>query len=58
MRIESGVIGMESARRYQSSRIQNNRFVLKDYSKERTSNNTYLSKENAEMDEPQDEVTG
>ncbi len=42
MRIESSVIGMESARRYQSSTIKNNRFILKDYSNERTQNNTYM----------------
>ncbi len=57
MRIESSVIGMESARRYHSSRIQNNRFMLQDYSRERTSNNTYLSKENAEANTSEDEVS-
>lgn len=57
MRIESSVIGMESARRYQSSRIQSNRFMLQDYSRERTSNNTYLSKENAEADVSGEEVS-
>lgn len=31
MRIDSSVIGMESARRYTSSKTQYNRFVLKDY---------------------------
>ncbi len=57
MRIESSVIGMESARRYHSSRTENNRFMLQDYSRERTSNNTYLSKENAEADTSGEEVS-
>lgn len=56
MRIESSVIGMESVRRYQSSRIQNNRFVLQDYSKERTSNNTYLSDGSLESEDLENEV--
>lgn len=56
MRIESGVIGMESARRYQSSRTQNNRFVLQDYSKERTKNNTYLSQGNMETEAFEEEA--
>lgn len=58
MRIESSVIGMESARRYQSSRTQNNRFVLKDYSKERTQNEMYLSEGELETKEYEDELTG
>lgn len=56
MRIESSVIGMESARRYQSSKIQNNRFVLKDYSKERTENNTYMSGGSLGTEEFEEEV--
>ncbi len=48
MRIESSVIGMESARRYQSSRVHNNRFVLQDYNSERTKNNLYLTQGEAE----------
>ena len=51
MRIESGVIGMESARRYQSSKIQRNRFRLEDYNKERTDNNTYMSGESLDTEE-------
>ncbi len=43
MRIETSVIGMESARRYQSSRVHNSRFVLQDYNSERTKNNLYLA---------------
>lgn len=42
MRIDSGVIGMESARRYSSSRTQYNRFVLKDQQGEKTQAGTSL----------------
>ena len=35
MRIESGIIGMESARRYSASRTQYSRFVLKENKEER-----------------------
>lgn len=56
MRIESSVIGMESARRYQSSRIQNNRFVLKDYSRERTENHLSMSQGDLEAEEPETET--
>ncbi len=50
MRIESSVIGMESARRFQSSRVHNNRFVLQDYNSERTKNNLYLTQDEAEAE--------
>ena len=56
MRIESSVIGMESARRYQSSRTQNNRFMLQDYSRERTKNDTYLSQGEVETQESAEET--
>lgn len=46
MRIESSVIGMESARRYQSSRTENSRFRLQDYNNERQKNDLQLSREN------------
>lgn len=46
MRIESSVIGMESARRYQSSRTENSRFRLQDYNNERQKNDLQLSWEN------------
>lgn len=54
MRIDSSVIGMESARRYTSSRTQYNRFVLKDYRGGMTQGNTSLlggdvSKEEAQV---------
>ena len=51
MRIESSVIGMESARRFQSSRVHNNRFVLQDYNSERTKNNLYLTQGEPETEE-------
>ena len=56
MRIENGVIGMESARRYRSSRIENNRFLLQDYNKERTLNDTYLTNGNAESGAEEDKI--
>ncbi len=43
MRIDSSVIGMESARRYTSSKTQYNRFVLKDYHGGMTQANNSLS---------------
>ncbi len=46
MRIESSVIGMESARRYRSSRTENSRFRLQDYNNERQKNDLQLSREN------------
>jgi len=46
LRIESSVIGMESARRYQSSRTENSRFVLRDYNYERHKNDSHLLQEN------------
>lgn len=42
MRIDSSVVGMESARRYTSSTTQYSRFVLKDYREGKTQNNTSL----------------
>lgn len=42
MRIDSSVVGMESARRYTSSTVQYSRFVLKDYHGGKTQNNTSL----------------
>ncbi len=42
MRIDSSVVGMESARRYTSSTKQYSRFVLKDYREGKTQNNTSL----------------
>ena len=42
MRIDSSVIGMESARRYTSSKVQYNRFVLKEYHGGKTQANTSL----------------
>ena len=42
MRIDSSLIGMESARRYTSSKTQYNRFVLKDYHGGKTQANTSL----------------
>ena len=47
MRIESSVIGMESARRYQSSRTHNSRFVLKDYNNEGNNNDLSLQLKNS-----------
>ncbi len=57
MRIDSSVIGMESARRYTSSRTQYNRFVLKDYHGGKTQANTSLlggevAEEEKETQEP------
>lgn len=43
MRIDSGVIGMESARRYSASRTQYSRFVLKEKQEEKTQTGTSLS---------------
>ena len=51
MRIESSVIGMESARRYQSSRTENSRFRLQDYNNERQKNDLQLSRENVKEEE-------
>ena len=42
MRIDSGVIGMESARRYTASRTQYSRFVLKERQEEKTQAGTSL----------------
>lgn len=42
MRIDSSIVGMESARRYTSSSVQYNRFVLKDYHGGKTQSNTSL----------------
>ena len=42
MRIDSGVIGMESARRYTASRTQYSRFVLKEKQEEKTQAGTSL----------------
>ncbi len=42
MRIDSSVVGMESARRYTSSTTQYSRFVLKDYHGGKTQSNTSL----------------
>lgn len=42
MRIDSSVVGMESARRYTSSTKQYSRFVLKDYREGKTQNNASL----------------
>ena len=42
MRIDSSVVGMESARRYTSSTTQYSRFVLKDYRGGKTESNTSL----------------
>ncbi len=61
MRIDSSVIGMESARRYSSSRTQYNRFVLKDYHGGMTQANTSLlggdvSKEEAEVGETEQTI--
>ncbi len=42
MRIDSGVIGMESVRRYSSSRTQYSRFVLKEQQGEKTQAGTSL----------------
>ncbi len=42
MRIDSSVVGMESARRYTSSTTQYSRFVLKDYREGKTQSNTSL----------------
>ena len=42
MRIDSGVIGMESARRYTASRTQYSRFVLKEEQEEKTQAGTSL----------------
>ena len=55
MRIESSVIGMESARRYESSRTENRRFVLQDYNNERQKNN--LSMSQSEYGKQETEVT-
>lgn len=43
LRIDSGVIGMESARRYTASRTQYSRFVLKEKQEEKTQTGTSLS---------------
>ncbi len=56
MRIESSVIGMESARRYQSSRTQSTRFVLKDYSDERAESNMYMSEESIGTGDAEEEL--
>lgn len=45
MRIDSGTIGMESARRYTSSTVQYTRFALKDYSEGKTQSNPSLAGE-------------
>lgn len=42
MRIDSSVVGMESARRYTSSSVQYSRFVLKNYQGGKTESNTSL----------------
>lgn len=42
MRIDSSVVGMESARRYSSSTVQYSRFVLKNYQGGKTESNTSL----------------
>ncbi len=42
MRIDSSIVGMESARRYTSSSTQYSRFVLKNYQGGRTQSNTSL----------------
>lgn len=42
MRIDSSFVGMESARRYTSSSVQYNRFVLKDYRGGKTQSNASL----------------
>lgn len=42
MRIDSSVVGMESARRYSSSNVQYSRFVLKNYQGGKTESNTSL----------------
>ena len=47
---------MESARRYQSSRTQNTRFVLKDYSDRRMENNMYMSGEELGTDDTEEEL--
>ena len=49
MRIESSVIGMESARRYQSSRIHNGRFQLRNYNGHGDKNNLSLSLNNSDQ---------
>ncbi len=42
MRIDSSIVGMESARRYTSSTVQYSRFVLKNYQGGKTQSNTSL----------------
>lgn len=59
MRIDSSVLGMESARRYTSSKTQYNRFVLKDYHGGKTQANTSLlggdvSAQEAEPQKPEE----
>ena len=53
MRIETSVIGMESARRYQSSSTQISRFALQDYSGERNKKNLSMSQEDFRETEPE-----
>lgn len=58
MRIDSSVIGMESARRYTSSRTQYNRFVLKDYHEGKTQANTSLLGGDVSAEEAEAQDTG
>ena len=58
MRIDSSVIGMESARRYSSSRTQYNRFVLKDYHGGMTQANTSLLGGDVSSQEAEAQETG
>lgn len=56
MRIESSVIGMESARRYQSSRTQNQRFMLQDYNREQMNHNTNMFQDSVTKEESEKEA--
>lgn len=47
---------MESARRYQSSRTQSTRFMLKDYSHERAENSMYMSGDGLETEDNEEEL--
>lgn len=58
MRIDSGVIGMESARRYTSSRTQYSRFVLKEQQGEKTQADTSLLGGNLGTGEEEAKQTG
>lgn len=57
MRIDSSIIGMESARRYTSSKTQYSRFVLKDYHGGKTQADTSLLGEDLQKDEQETQGT-